>query len=69
MRTIRARLAASYVVALVVTMFLFAVALYLVQRGENVSEEPVGPVAAALWEDFHNFRRHSDSSGQNNKEK
>ena len=38
MRTIRARLAASYVVALVVTMFLFAVVLYLVQRGENVSE-------------------------------
>jgi two-component system OmpR family sensor kinase len=38
MRTIRARLAASYVVALVATMFLFAIVLYLVQRGENLSE-------------------------------
>jgi two-component system OmpR family sensor kinase len=38
MHTIRARLAASYVVALAATMFMFAVVLYLVQRGENLHE-------------------------------
>ncbi len=38
MRTIRARLAASYAVALAATMFVFAVALYFVQRRENLDE-------------------------------
>jgi signal transduction histidine kinase len=38
MRTIRGRLAASYAVALAATMFVFAVVVYLVQRGENMAE-------------------------------
>ncbi|MDH3497908.1 MAG: hypothetical protein OER21_14195, partial [Gemmatimonadota bacterium] len=38
MRTIRARLAASYAVALAATMFVFAAALYFVQRRENLDE-------------------------------
>lgn len=38
MRTIRGRLAASYAVALAATMFVFATIIYLVQRGENLTE-------------------------------
>jgi signal transduction histidine kinase len=38
MRTIRGRLAASYAVALAATMFVFALIVYLVQRGENLAE-------------------------------
>jgi heavy metal sensor kinase len=38
MRTIRARLAASYAVALAVTMFAYSMVIYLVQRRENLDE-------------------------------
>jgi heavy metal sensor kinase len=38
MRTIRARLAASYAVALAVTMFAYSLVIYLVQRRENLDE-------------------------------
>jgi len=38
MRTIRGRLAGSYAVALAATMLVFAVVIYLVQRGENLAE-------------------------------
>jgi two-component system, OmpR family, sensor kinase len=37
-RTIRGRLAASYAVALAATMFVFATVVYVVQRGENLTE-------------------------------
>src|SRR5262245_17542122 len=38
MRTIRGRLAVWYAVALGATMFVFALAIYLVQRTENFAE-------------------------------
>jgi len=38
MRTIRARLAASYAVAMAVTMFAYSMVIYLVQRRENLDE-------------------------------
>jgi heavy metal sensor kinase len=38
MRTIRARLAASYAVALAATMFVFALVIYVAQRRENLDE-------------------------------
>ncbi|MDH5196734.1 MAG: HAMP domain-containing histidine kinase [Gemmatimonadota bacterium] len=38
MHTIRGRLAVSYAVALGATMFVFALVVYLVQRGENLEE-------------------------------
>jgi heavy metal sensor kinase len=37
-RTIRGRLAASYAIALAATMFAFAAIVFVVQRGENLSE-------------------------------